>query len=112
MDIIGAMDEQIYIEQQTNTVAGNGERLTSWIPYLICWAERKYTGGGEETEAHELVGINKQVFRVRFDSGINSTMRVRDSSNNIFDIRHVEVVDRRAFSILTCEWRDRIEYTT
>lgn len=112
MDVIGSLDEQVWIEQAAPTVTGNGFRSELWTAYEIVWTERIYGGGGEGEEANELVASSTQKFRIRYDSGVTEMMRLRDSVNNIYDIRHIEVQGRNHWMVLTTEWKDRVEYST
>lgn len=111
MDVVGKLDKKIYIEQEQVTQDADGNRTSIWVGVFTRWSEMTYAGGDESEEAKQLVAMNKRQFRIRY-TNVSEKMRIRDTSNNLYDIRYIEVVGRNAYMILHSEWRDRIEYAT
>ena len=101
------LDQKIQIENRGATKTANGEDTYIWASFYIAWAERVYKGGGEGFDKDQEVSTGKNVFRVRYKSGVNTTMRVNDGSL-YYDILNVEVEGRNHFSVLHCQIKDNV----
>lgn len=107
---IGNLDERIAI-QEPIVVTGdaNSDRITGWDyiddPYVL-FAEVDENPGGEEFQANRLTGIQNVVFTIRYDTRINSRMRIIWRTR-VYQIKSPPVmISRNAFMQITGELND------
>jgi len=101
------LDEKIIIEKRTAVKGANGEETYSWATFYTAWAERLYRGGTEGFNKDQEVATGKEIFKVRYTSGVNELMRVNISSL-YYDILNVEIDGRNHFLVLHCQIKDNV----
>ena len=82
--ISARMDRQITIQQYTESTNDYGETVKSWSDVATVWAEVKQQSARETWMAGK-VAETDMMFRVRYRSGIDSTMRV------VYDGKNYEI---------------------
>ena len=92
---LGKLDRYITIQQFTTVANDYGEEIKTWTTYLSVWADRTEDTGGESITMDQVVAKIKVMFRVRYDSGINETMRILYDSDyyNIENIQEENRID-------------------
>jgi len=83
----GKLEHEIVIEQRGETVNSIGESVASWSTYASCYAAISNGGGSEVTSGSQINAVFDTTFKVRYDSGIRSTMRILHRS------RYYNIVD-------------------
>lgn len=90
----GMMDYQITIDQYSlSTDSNTGEKLQSWTTYATPWAHiEESPSGSESVNADRRERKQTTVFTLRYDSGIDTKMRIQFDSNyyNIVNIANRE----------------------
>jgi len=102
----GKLHDLITIQYNASSTKNDGgEIVDDWKTYITLWAEFSYKPGVEVTEADQLVGITNVDIKTRLNTGVKQAMRVKDASNNYYDIVGVQHLDRM-YMILKCFMRD------
>lgn len=99
---VGALDRQIVIQQNTQSIGANGERTDSWSTFVTVWAGIEYGTGGEGYKANQLTASNDVSFVVRYYPGITERMRISYDSA-YWDIVHIAEVGRQRFLVLKAQ---------
>jgi SPP1 family predicted phage head-tail adaptor len=99
----GKLFQEVTIEQRGETINDIGESVASWSTYASTYAEVMNRGGNEILFADQVNGIFDTIFKVRYDSGIRSTMRVVHRSRNYNIVRWEETEDRMEEMHLFCK---------
>ena len=89
----GRLDRKIIIQQQTTTKNAYGETIISWSDLTPMWAEVKQQSAREAWEAGKVSEI-EMMFRIRYRSDIDNTMRIVYDGVN-YDITGVRELGRR-----------------
>lgn len=102
---IGKMRTRITI-QQKGTPSRDEFRaeVITWATVATVWAEEQPMNGRELVEARQEVGEMWTRFKIRYRSGLNSSMRIsKDSGARIFDIQAIQnLKDRNRWLVITC----------
>lgn len=99
----GKLFQEIVIEQRGETINSIGESVASWSTYASCYAEVVNTGGSEVTIANQVNGIFDTTFKIRYDSGIRSTMRIVHRSRYYNIVDWEELADRQEEILVFCK---------
>ena len=104
---IGSFDRQIVIETFTTVKDAAGQAIKTWAAAGTFWAKVEETGGGEDFEPKELVGLNKKKFYIRTctDTNIDVTMRILYNTD-YYNIRHIAEMGRKQYAVISAEKRD------
>jgi len=89
----GKLEHEIVIEQRGETVNSIGESVASWSTYASCYAAIVNTSGRDILIADQVNGIFDTTFKIRYDSGIRSSMRILHRSRYYNIVHWAEVVD-------------------
>jgi SPP1 family predicted phage head-tail adaptor len=94
----GLMDELVTVQQFTTTTDSNtGEKLQSWSTYSTPWARIQEAESGSETvDADRREHKQTVTFTLRYDSGINTKMRIV-WENKYFNIINIADLERRMY---------------
>ena len=94
----GLMDELVTVQQFTTTTDSNtGEKLQSWSTYATAWARIQEGESGSETvDADRREHKQTVTFTLRYDSGINTKMRIV-WENKYFNIINIADLERRMY---------------
>lgn len=97
----GELNRRITIQHITGTTTNDyGEKISTWGDLATVWASVITTGGREFFAAQRLNEETTAVFRIRYRSDIDPTMRIK-YGNRIFEIlppindvnaKHVELL--------------------
>lgn len=81
---IGRMDVLLTIEQLTLTRNSINEDELSWNTYTQLFAERIWSRAGEKFEGSQEVDVDGVQFKARYNSGIDNTMRLKQSTESTY----------------------------
>jgi SPP1 family predicted phage head-tail adaptor len=100
----GLMDELVTVQQYTTTTDSNtGEKLQSWSTYTTAWARIQEGESGSETvDADRREHKQTITFTLRYDSGINTKMRIVWESKN-YNIINIADLERRMYLKIQAE---------
>jgi SPP1 family predicted phage head-tail adaptor len=99
----GKLFQEITIEQRGETINSIGESVASWSEYSTPYAQVMNGGGSEVTVADQVNGIFDTVFKIRYDSGIRSSMRILHRSRYYNIVHWKEIDDRQEEMHLLCK---------
>ncbi len=99
----GKLFQEIVIEQRGETINSIGESVASWSIYASCYAAVINGGGGEVTSGDQINGIFDTTFKIRYDSGIRSSMRIVHRSRNYNIVDWAEIDDRMEEMHIFCK---------
>jgi SPP1 family predicted phage head-tail adaptor len=99
----GKLFQEIVIEQRGETINSIGESVASWSTYASCYAEVKNTTGRDILIADQVNGIFDTTFKIRYDAGIRSSMRIVHRSRNYNIVHWSEVDDRMEEMHIFCK---------
>lgn len=102
---IGDLDRRITIQVATTTTNTFGEAVETWGTFRKVWAKLSYVSGNEQFEAGEKTAVTINKFFIRYADDITEKMRISWDSD-IYDIRAIELLERKQFLVLKCEKRD------
>ena len=105
---VGRLDKSVVIQQNTIAADEFGSKQTdSWSTYATVWAQIIWPGVSktETIENSQKVSVSSPIIRVRYDSGINETMRVQYDSQNYY-IKGISEIGRNKGLDLYTERRD------
>lgn len=106
------MDILLTIEQPTQTRNSINEDETTWTTYTQVFAERVWNPGGEKFEGKQETDLDQVTFNARYNSGINTTMRLRQNGENTyFYINNIRLSRREGLTIINATRRDN-QYET
>ncbi len=80
---------KVTVEQLSKAKDTDGSILENWVPFVTVRAGIITTGGHEFYAAQKINAETSAVFKIRFRSGIKTTMRIRYSdadTDRIFEI--------------------------
>ncbi len=88
----GKLDQRLTIQTKTATRDSTGQAVEAWADTKTIWGEAVTGGGGEFYAAQKLYAETKVVFRVRYDSSIVVTQRIKwlDRYWHILSVEHVQ----------------------
>ena len=100
----GQFDELVTVQEYTTTTDSNtGEQLRTWVTYASAWAlVEESDSGTEPVNADREEHKTRVNFTMRFDSGINTTMRI-SWAGNLYNILNVAEKQRRMYAKLQTE---------
>jgi SPP1 family predicted phage head-tail adaptor len=100
----GRFDELITVEKYTTTTDTNtGERLESWSTHSQPWAlVEEADNGSEPVNADRREHKTRVHFTVRWDSELNTSMRI-SWGGNLYNILNVAEKQRRMYAKLQTE---------
>lgn len=84
----GRMRHRITIEKPVATVNATGERIAAWTTYGERWASIEPMQGREYFSASQIQSSVNTRIRVRYDAGINETMRVKFVADRASGLTH------------------------
>ena len=90
----GKLFQEISIEQRGETINSIGESVASWSTYAATYAEVVNKSGRDIIIADQVNGIFDTTFKIRYDAGIRSSMRILHRSR-YYNIVHWSEVDDR-----------------
>ena len=90
----GRMRQRITIQQTTESRTSSGAVTDSWGTYATVWADVIPVSGKEKFAAQEHHSEVTHRFRIRYNSGVTTKMRISYDSR-IFNIRSVINLDER-----------------
>ena len=104
----GRLDRRVQLlrEQETGRTL-SGQRVTSWVPFVVVWAERIDPKGQEVIAAQQVVAKQSCIYRVRHRDDVFPELRLQDQRDErVYDIKAVlESRARRESLDLVCEAR-------
>lgn len=74
----GRMNTKIIIEQNTATRDSYGAMVESWSTYITTWADRVQQASREFYAINKVNSEVQALYRIRYQSGIDKTMRIND----------------------------------
>lgn len=86
---IGDLRNRITIQQFTTTVNANGFEVQSWVDYKSTWSAITNLYGREYYQAAAVQAEKTVKFTIRYDSNINTDMRIVFNSKN-YDIKFID----------------------
>lgn len=94
---INSLDQLIDIESRTVAVSTAGQAVETFASYASSvWANKIYLRGSEKDSSGRETDFDDIGFIIRYDSGINQTMRIIHDSIE-YDIQRIEVIGRDRF---------------
>ena len=103
----GKLDVKLTIEQPSTIRNSINEGEVSWSSYGVLWAERLWTPSSEKFEGKQEVGSDNVMFRARYNSGLNTTMRLKqDTESTYFYITDVMSTIEEGTSVIVASRRD------
>jgi len=99
----GKLRQEIIIQQYSSSANTYGEIIKTWSTYLSCYAEVLSNRGSQKIEADKVKSDIDTMFRVRWDSGIRTNMRIsyKNVYYNIVNIDNYKDLD--VDMILSCK---------
>ena len=87
----GRLDRQIIIQQKTTTYNSYNEPTDTWSTYKSVYAEVIGRTGREFLTSDQTIAERRAIFRIRYITGIEMTMRISYDSFywDILDIRYL-----------------------
>jgi len=99
-------DRQIVIQEPTESTDANGSVTETWATWKTVYASRLDVRGSEPMDREKVNAMLNVRFRIRYLSGVTTTMRVKDGSN-YFDIGSItQSMKRQMFTDLMCVQRN------
>lgn len=109
---IGRMDILLTIERPAQSRNSINEDETTWTTLGQFFAERVWNPGGEKFEGKQEVDLDQVTFNARYNSGIDTTMRLKQTNENTyFYINNVRSSIREGLTIINATRRDN-QYET
>jgi head-tail adaptor len=103
----GKMDVKLTIEQPSKARNSINESEVSWSFYSVLWAKRLWTESSEKFEGKQEVGSDNVIFNARYNSGLNTTMRLKqDTESTYFYITDVMSTIEEGISVIVASRRD------
>jgi SPP1 family predicted phage head-tail adaptor len=91
---IGKLDRRIVIEQQVTAKDDWNYDYTTWTTYATVWANKMDKGATEREEVDRQTALTRTIWNIRYNSGVNATMRI-SFGGLYYYITGVEEVNRR-----------------
>ena len=86
---LGKLDRTITIQSYSESKNDYGEATKIWSTYLTCFAEKVWGEVGNETIIDDQeMAYENITYRIRFNSGVTTKMRILDGSE-YFNIRYI-----------------------
>jgi SPP1 family predicted phage head-tail adaptor len=101
----GDLDRRIVIQSFTETRDDWNHPTKTWSTFATRWAMKVDDLGSERSELDQQVGIMRTLFKIRYTSGVNVSMRVLYESKYYY-ITAVKELGRREGMMLVTEIRD------
>jgi head-tail adaptor len=96
----GRLDRQVTIQQRTIAQNDRGTPVPTWATYKTTRAGRQYIRQADVPEDERPVYFESVRYWLRYDSGINRSMRLVDGSDT-FTIEAIEEYNRKGHLVLT-----------
>jgi SPP1 family predicted phage head-tail adaptor len=90
----GKLWHEITIEQRNDTRDLIGASVASWATYLTTYAELLNSNGVEVLQAKQVNSFIDSAFKIRWDSGVRSNMRIVFKSRN-YNIEWIDNIEER-----------------
>lgn len=101
------MDILLTIEQPTLTRNSINEDETTWTTLGKFFAERIWNSGGEKFEGKQETNVDNVTFNARYNSSIDTTMRLfQEDENTYFYINNIRSSRREGLTIINAVRRD------
>ena len=91
---IGTLDRRVIIEQQVASKDDWNYDALTWTTYATVWAAKMDRQSGEQEEVDRQTAILRTVWTMRYNSGVNATMRI-SYGGLLYYITGVEELGRR-----------------
>lgn len=103
----GRLDIRLTIEQSTIATDTIGAKNVTWSPYKICSGSKDRRASDEKIEAKQAVSSDNTEYIIRYDSGIQATMRLKEGKESTYyyftDVRQWR---REGYTQINAERRD------
>ena len=99
----GKLEHEILIQQRADTRDSIGGSVANWTTYSNCYAAISNGGGSEATTGDQINAVFDTTFKVRYDSGIRSSMRIVHRSRNYNIVDWNETLDGMEEMHLFCK---------
>lgn len=96
----GLIDRKITIQERSITRSKHGDIEVTWSTKSTPWADRRQSRLKEEYQGQQEVDVRDITFTIRYESGIDESMRVIDGDT--YDILAVEEKGRQDWLELHC----------
>jgi SPP1 family predicted phage head-tail adaptor len=97
----GALDRRITIETNSPTVSASGHRAAGWSTFATIWASKRDVRGDERFRAAQIEDRVETVWRIRFRTDLDPTMRIL-YRGDYYEIKGIVELGRRdALELLT-----------
>lgn len=90
----GELSRRIVIELATEAQDSYGEAVPTWSTFATVWAKVTPNRGDERFAANQIVAQADSVFRIRWQSGVTTKMRI-NYDGQIYDIVYMAEIGRR-----------------
>lgn len=100
---LGKLNRQISIEKYSESRTSSGATVKTWSHLVNLFAQIKYLGGAETTEAQQLQGVQSVEFTIRYCSALKANelyrVKYKDEYYNIIFVNEVEI--RKVVKLVT-----------
>jgi len=96
---VGTLRHRIVIQQLVLTPDGQGGNAESWTTFATVWSELKEVKAWEQLMASELQTRRTHTIRLRYLSGLNTSMRVTYDGRTFY-VHGIRNFDERKFFII------------
>lgn len=90
---LGNLDRRIVIESATEAQDSYGEAIKTWSTFATVWAKATPNRGDERFAANQIVAQADSMFRIRWQSGVTTKMRI-NYDGQIYDIVYLAELGR------------------
>ena len=97
----GDLWARVTIQKPTQSRNDVGETTLAWADYATVWANVQSLGGREAQRYAETIGLSTHKVRVRFITGLTSTMRVIYNDRTL-EIGQINELERRWYQEIIC----------
>lgn len=101
--IFGRLDRRIDIERPVVTIDTFGAESTTWEVFARVWAEAQPLRTAERYQSAQIREAKAYTFRIRYLSGLETTMRIR-YRNELYRITGIAEMGRRVGQEISAEY--------
>lgn len=103
---IGSLDELIELESRSLYVDSAGQQIETFASYAAgVWANVIYGAGSEKDLSGKETDLDEIIFIIRFDAGLNQTMRILYNSI-YYDIQKIHILGRQRYQKIYTKSRE------
>jgi SPP1 family predicted phage head-tail adaptor len=95
-EVVGKMRERVVLQNRTISQSASGFQSETFINIATLWASVDYKTGFEEEDADKIVGQQKILFTIRFNTNVTIKSRFL-YRNDLFQIERIEISNDRRF---------------